>query len=357
MTEPPRPAPVPEGPPFVRRLLVATLSLLLLVLIIHLLERFRGILQPLFIGLLIAYLILPVHTWLVRRGMRAYLAYAAVLVLVLMALVGTGALAWMNIRDAREQLPGYERRLEAIIRDAVEGLPVQLPEGSLLRELPFTRLFSTQQLFSALGAALGTFFDFITWLAITFVYLVFLVIERETFPHRIQLAFGEQQGTRVLEVIESINQAIARYLSVKTFVSLLAGLASLVVLLAFQVDFAITWALLIFLFNYIPYLGSLVATALPIVVSFVQLESIGPVVAIAVLLIAIQQAIGTFLEPRLAGHRLDVSPLLILLSLAFWGMLWGIVGMILAVPMLVILKIILENIKETRPIAILISNL
>jgi predicted PurR-regulated permease PerM len=76
-----------------------------------------------------------------------------------------------------------------------------------------------------------------------------------------------------------------------------------------------------------------------------------------VLLIGIQQAIGTFLEPRMAGHRLNVSPLLILLSLAFWGALWGIVGMILAVPMLVILKIVLDNINETRPLATLMSNM
>jgi len=156
-------------------------------------------------------------------------------------------------------------------------------------------------------------------------------------------------------VAESINTGVSQYISVKALMSFLAGIASLAVLLIFGVDFAITWALLIFLFNFIPYLGSLVATALPIALALVQL---GPwqALAIAVLLIAIQQVIGTFVEPRMAGHRLGVSPLLILLSLAFWGVMWGIVGMILAVPMLVMLKIILDTIKETRPIATLMSN-
>ena len=77
---------------------------------------------------------------------------------------------------------------------------------------------------------------------------------------------------------------------------------------------------------------------------------------ITISLIAIQQGIGTLVEPRLAGHRLDVSPLLIVLSLAFWGAIWGPVGMILAVPLLVSVKIVLENIPETKPIATLISN-
>ena len=77
---------------------------------------------------------------------------------------------------------------------------------------------------------------------------------------------------------------------------------------------------------------------------------------VTILLIAIQQVMGTFIEPRMAGRRLQVSPLLILLSLSFWGVLWGIVGMILAVPLLVVIKAILENIPETRPIATLMAN-
>ncbi len=360
-TELPAPAPpelLPEGSTFLQRLQIATFSLFLLVLVVYLLEKFRPIFQPLFIGLFIAYVILPVHTWLVRRGIRPFVAYAVILLLLLLMVVGVGTLAYVNGREVSARLPGYERRLEEIVRNAIASLPMEVPlEGRLLRELPLAQLFSAQQVMAALSSAAGTLFDFFTWLAVTFVYLVFLIVEAETFPQRIRRAFGERHGGHVLEVVGSINQAIAHYISVKTLVSLIAGLASLVVLLAFDVDFAITWALLIFLLNFIPYLGSLVATALPILLSFVQLPSFWHVAAVALLLIGIQQGIGTFLEPRMTGHRLNVSPLLILLSLAFWGLLWGIVGMILAVPMLVVIKIVLDNIKETRPIATLISNM
>ena len=107
---------------------------------------------------------------------------------------------------------------------------------------------------------------------------------------------------------------------------------------------------MIFLLNYIPYLGSLVAVSLPIVLSFVQFPEgeIWKGIAITIALIGVQQIIGTVIEPRMAGQRLDVSPLLILLSLAFWGSVWGIVGMILAVPLLVIVRIVLDNIAEKR---------
>ncbi len=351
------PSVLAEAPSFLRRLEIVTMSLLLLVLVVFLLEKFRPILEPLFVGLFIVYVILPLHTMLVRRGMPSMVAYAAILLLLMLMVFGVGTLAYVNGRELTTRLPVYEASLETMLHDAVANMPVEIPhETRLLRDLPIRQYISSQQLFTALGTAVGTFFDFFTWLAVTFLYLLFLIVEKETFPQRIRRAFGEQQARQVLGVAESINQAIAHYISVKTLVSALAGLASLVVLLAFDVDFAITWALLIFLFNFIPYVGSLVATAMPILLSLVQL-GFWPFVAVAVLLIAVQQIIGSYLEPRLTGQRLNVSPLLILVSLAFWGLLWGIVGMILAVPLLVILKIVLENIKETKPIATLISNM
>jgi predicted PurR-regulated permease PerM len=123
----------------------------------------------------------------------------------------------------------------------------------------------------------------------------------------------------------------------------------------FNVDFYITWGLLAFLLNFIPYLGSLAATALPILLSLVTL-GLWQGIVIAVLLIAMQQTLGVFVEPRIAGQRLNVSPLLILLALSFWGVVWGIVGMILAVPLLVSIRIILDNIDDTKPIAALMAN-
>ena len=180
--------------------------------------------------------------------------------------------------------------------------------------------------------------------------------EKVGFPHRLTLALGTEHGEHIMEVVESITEAIGEYIAVKTLVSALAGFLSYLVLAIFDVDFAATWGILIFLFNYIPYLGSLVAVLLPIVVSLLQFDEFWPAIAIAILLVGIQQLIGAFLEPRMAGQRLDVSPLLILLALAFWGAVWGIVGMILAVPLLVIVRIILDSIPETKPIATLMSN-
>jgi predicted PurR-regulated permease PerM len=183
-----------------------------------------------------------------------------------------------------------------------------------------------------------------------------MIAEKVSFPNRITLAFGSDQEGRIMGVVDSISQAIGRYIAVKTLVSAMAGVLSYAVLALFGLEFAATWGILIFLFNFIPYLGSLIAVSLPVILSFVQFDEVWKGIVIAIALVGIQQIIGFYIEPRLTGRRLDVSPLLVVLSLVFWGVVWGIVGMILAVPLLVVTKIILDSIKETKPIATLISN-
>lgn len=357
MTPPPpvdTPLPIVESSIFQQRMRMATYGIIFLAVAIQLLERFRDILQPFFVALFIGFLMHPIHRWLIRRGIPSLLAYGVILVLVNLGAFAIGTMMYANFTEVADELPQYEKRLETMIRGMAERLPFPVPglEGHFLREIHI----DPEQFVAASRSALGRFGDFTSWAALTFVYLLFLIAEKVSFPNRLCLAFGEVQGKRILAVVESISQAIGEYIAVKTLVSALAGFLSYAVLWFFDVHFAATWGILIFLFNYIPYLGSLVAVSLPIVLSFVQFDEVWKGVVIAALLIGIQQVIGTLVEPRMAGKRLDVSPLLIVLSLAFWGSVWGVPGAILAVPLLVIVKIVLDNITETRPIATLISN-
>lgn len=354
--------PILGGALFMRRLQIATYGLLLFVLIVYLLDRFRDILQPLFVALFLGFLLHPVHRRLVRHGVRSGFAYGIILTLVMLSVWGVGSMVYADVAQVAEKMPDYrqryeatiENRIEATVHDLIGSLPFEVPglKGHFLRDINI----DGEQLRSTARDLLGRFGDFSSLVALTFIYLLFLIADKVSFPKRLTLAFGPQKGAYFMGVVESINQAISDYIVVKTLVSALAGFLSYLVLATFGVDFAPTWGILIFVLNYIPYLGSLIAVALPIALSFVQFDEIWKGTVITVLLIGIQQVIGTLVEPRMAGQRLDVSPLLILLSLAFWGVVWGIIGMILAVPLLVIVKIILDNIPETKPIATLISN-
>jgi AI-2 transport protein TqsA len=350
---PPPPMPHLVESIFLRRMRIATYGMFLLWLAVNLLEKFRDVLQPLFIALFLGFLIHPIHRWLVKRGIPSMLAYGVILVLVALSVMAFSSMMYVNVKQVADNLPAYEERLEQRIVDLAAELPFKTPK---LEKHFLRNIVTPDQLAAAAGAGLGRFGDFTTWATLTFVCILFLIAEKVSFPRRLVLAFGDLQGERILSVVESINLAIGEYIAVKTLVSALAGFLSYVVLALFDVEFPATWGIVIFVLNYIPYLGSLVAVSMPILLSFVQFDEAWKGVAITILLIGIQQSIGMFVEPRMTGQRLDVSPLLIVLALAFWWTVWGIIGAILAVPLLVIVKIILDNIAETRPIATLISN-
>ncbi|MGF1525870.1 MAG: AI-2E family transporter [Candidatus Competibacterales bacterium] len=189
------------------------------------------------------------------------------------------------------------------------------------------------------------------------VYVLFLLMEQRSFDAKLRaLCPTEQryQETRVL--FRRIATEVDTYLWIKTLVSLLTGALTFAVLSLFQVDFAGFWGLLTFLFNYIPYIGSIVAVALAVLVSLVQFTNPATALFLGTLLIGIQFGVGNVLEPHLMGRSLNLSPIVILLSLAFWGSIWGVWGMVLCVPAMVIINIVLAHFPQTRPVAILLSS-
>ncbi len=341
---------------FLRRLMIVTFALLLIVLLIYFLREFRAFLQPLFVAVFVSYVVLPAHHFLVRRGLSSLFAYILLLALLLGCLIGLGTLLYNNLQQLIARLPFYEERFQQLIDELLTTVGVHGQERrEAIHDLFRINNASTEETVGQIRSWLGSFLDFFSALAVTAVYFIFVIAERASFTRRIAAALTPGNAERVLRIAVNINEAISGYLAVKTFVSFLGGLFTVLILALFRIDFFITWGILAFLFNFIPYLGSLVATVVPIFLALVQLGW-WPAIFVAVLLIAMQQAIGVLIEPRMAGQRLNVSPLLILLSLSFWGLVWGIVGMILAVPLLVIIKIVLDNIEETRPIAALMVN-
>ncbi len=147
-----------------------------------------------------------------------------------------------------------------------------------------------------------------------------------------------------------------RYFAIKLFVSALTALGSYAIMKIVGLDFAETWALLAFLLNFIPNIGSAVATILPSLVALVQFDTVGPFLIVAIGISAIQFCVGNFVEPPLMGRSLNLSPLVIILSLTFWAFVWGIVGMFLSVPIMVMVLIVCSHVPAWRPVAVLLSG-
>ena len=153
----------------------------------------------------------------------------------------------------------------------------------------------------------------------------------------------DQESTKISDTFKSITQQIQRYVITKIGMNLGAGITIGIVLSIFGLDFAIIWGVFVFLFNFIPTIGSAVALIAPALMALIQSESIGYALLIAGIVAGIQTAFFNLLEPMILGKRLNLNPLVILFSVLIWGYIWGIVGMLLSVPLTAIIKIVISN--------------
>ena len=194
-------------------------------------------------------------------------------------------------------------------------------------------------------------------IALVLLYVLFFLVEQGSFPKKMKaLGLDMRSSTRFSFVIEEINSAMRTYLGVKTLTSIATAVLCFIIFLLLGLDYALFWAFLIFLFNYIPTIGSITATALPALLALVQFDTLTPFLVVVIGVTIVQLLVGNIIEPRLMGSTLNISPLVVVLSLILWSMLWGIVGMLLSVPITVAIIIICAQFPETRPIAILLSR-
>ena len=156
--------------------------------------------------------------------------------------------------------------------------------------------------------------------------------------------------------MDQIYHYTNKYVAVKAFVSILTAVLSYIVLIIVGVDFAFLWSLLIFALNFIPYIGSIIATLLPAAFSILQFGSLWPGFWVFVSIIVIQNIIGNYVEPKVMGKSLNISPLVVIITLAFWGYVWDLLGMLIAVPITSILLITLAQFPATHSIAILMTE-
>jgi AI-2 transport protein TqsA len=323
----------------------------------YLLKEFAPLLRPLLLAVFLCYVILPSHRRLTRRipamASLAVLAGVSVGLLVLLAWLIFGSAVQLN-----EEMPRLIRRAETIIRDAEKYWTEHVPPWLAVEASDIT-LGQTQfagQLKQAAAALAGAAADTVTEGVLVGIYLIFLLMEAGRLPHRIRNSFTGERPEQILAIIGNINDAITSYLRVKLKASLVLAVPVTVVLLVLDVKFALMWGLLTFLLNFIPYLGSVIACSAPILLAFLQMESIGRPTVVAALLISIHALSAYVVEPAMTGKAVGISPVVILVSLSFWGLCWGLTGMLLAVPLTVMGKIILDHVAFTQPVARLMAE-
>lgn len=255
-----------------------------------------------------------------------------------------------QVDDVTAAWPRYVTRLESIVDHITQSLGAE--QSDKMR-----RLWSEIDLSRGLPQAFVSAQSFVVTLLLVIAYVGFLFVESGYMTQKITAMIpDETRAKEARKILADISESVRRYVFVKTGVSALTGVVCYLVMRWLGIDFAATWALLIFFLNFIPNIGSTIGVALPAIVALVQFNTIGPFVLLVVGLTAVNIAIGSILEPLLMGHTLNMSPFAILLSLAFWGMIWGIVGMFLSVPIMVVVMIVCAHIPSWRWVAVLLSQ-
>tara|TARA_B100000470_G_scaffold30445_1_gene20254 strand:+ start:311 stop:1441 length:1131 start_codon:yes stop_codon:yes gene_type:complete len=189
------------------------------------------------------------------------------------------------------------------------------------------------------------------------IYIGFLFLEQGHFTNKITALVADPNKEQdANKIINRIRDDIQKYITIKIITSSLTGMLSYIILRIADVDFAGVWGLLIFLLNFIPTVGSIIATIFPALIALAQSDGYTLFLVVLFSIGALQVCIGNILEPRLMGSSFNLSPIIILLNLALWGYIWGIPGMFLCVPFLIIVTIILSHFPQTRPMAIILSS-
>lgn len=315
----------------------------------------RNLLIPFVVALLIWFMInVLAHVFQKIRvggvGIPTPITYLLSILAIVFVLTFLVQIIIDNINNVIRAAPFYQTQITVALNSLFERFGMEEPPtvNQIIGQVDFPGML--RQLGFAAAGLIGQ-------TVLITVYLIFLFLEQKFFVAKLRAIAPDAKRQRELErIVARIASDVRLYVGIKTLTSLLTGIFSYVLMAWMGVDFAMFWALLIFLLNFIPTIGSIIATIFPTLLALAQFGIGREFFIIGIGLICIQVTVGNFLEPRLMGQSLNLSPLVIILSLAAWGILWGIPGAFFCVPLTVVIMIILANFENTRNIAILLSG-
>lgn len=279
---------------------------------------------------------------------------------MLMAIISIGLfiafiadLVQNNVVNVQEAIPRYRDNFSNLSGKLGALLPTQLMERlpkipELLQGIEFAPLLTR---FTDNVVAM------ISNITLVLIYVAFMLAEQGTFRKKIAEIFPDQSNRgSVMSILSHAQEDIQTYLWIKSLTSTITGLISYFVLKMVGVDFAAFWAFSIFMLNFIPTIGSIIATLFPAMLALIQFDTFSPFLVVLIGVGSIQVLVGNVLEPKLMGNSLNVSPFVVMMSLTLWGSIWGIAGMFLSVPITVMMLIVFAHFERTRYIAVLLSG-
>lgn len=346
-----------------------------LVVIAIVLKELSSIFIPLVIAIFLFFVFSPLNTWLSNKKVPMFIITLLDIAITFSVLYGVGRIVVDSFLQFADGLPIYGEKLSNMVRATAASWGVTDP---FFTEFSFDQLLTKLNLQNIAGGIFSSTVSLLGSILFVLFFFLFVLSGNESIyksiKHRYvfkkvhpelkkikknlqhndtsadeQKLLDEFQIERQLRedqleaTFKKITEQIQRYIIAKVGVNLIAGIITTIVLSIIGVDFPIVWGLFVFLFNFIPTIGSAAALVFPVLFTLVQFDSVGTMILVLALMAGIQTLAFNVAEPMILGKRLNLNPLLILLSVLLWGYIWGIVGMLLSVPLTAIIKIIISN--------------
>jgi AI-2 transport protein TqsA len=309
----------------------------------------RGFLVPIVIACLLTTLISAGISKLEHHGLPKWAAMLVSIGGFLLLVYGASRVFSTQIEVVAASLPKYTERFDRLLVDLTAFLGQQQVDQI---QTAFSKMDFAGHATKVAESVSGLFGTF----GLVFMYTAFLIAERGMLLNKFAFLFPDpKKSAEVQEILRTVGFGIRRYMWIKTIVSLLTGSLCYVILKFLGVDFPELLAILIFILNYIPTIGSIIAVILPAVVALMQFDTLTPFLMVVALCGSVQFMVGSIIEPKFMGTTLNLSPFIVVLSLTFWSTVWGIEGAAMSVPIAASIVILCRDIPGLRPIAILMS--
>ena len=326
------------------------LVLAALVIVIAGLKAASALIVPLLMALFIAIITLPFMLWLTGKGASKWAALGLILLVLASVILTVGSLISSSVDQFSALLPTYENKL----RTTITLLSDWAARHQLTRFTggEFT-IVDPKAAARIIGGLVGSVGRIVGDSLLIFFTVMFLLVEASTIPNKIRAILSDPDTT--LERLSEFLSAVKQYLVIKSLTSLITGVVVTAWLFFLGVDFAVLWGSIAFFMNFVPFVGSIIAAVPVVFLAFLD-AGVQDALLVAVGFLAINLVVGNLIEPRFMGRGLDLSTLVVFVSLIFWGWVFGPVGMFLSAPLTMLVKIALENDPRSRWIAILLSS-
>ncbi len=323
-----------------------------IVIVISGLKAASDIFMLLFLAIFISSIFSAVLTFFSSKGLPKFLGYMVILLIVVFVFGLFTYIVSYSLKDLSHNIIQYEDKLRGFITNILNGNNTLL--GQTIDKDQIIQSLELKPFVNFSASFIGGLSTFFSKFFLLIIGVAFILAESKSFQKKLNIIFRNDKTK--LHSFRLFSSNIQKYFLIKTFTSFLTGLVITLILLAFDIQYPILWGVLAFLLNFIPVIGSFVASVPALILSLIFLDA-ASTIWLAVLYLITNVTVSNILEPKLMGHGLGLSPMLIFFSLIFWGWVLGITGMFLAVPLTMTLKIAFDSAEHTKWLGILFSDM